>query len=253
MVGARGGPERLGNGAGELAACYFGKEFFGAIFSALFAWNPPPPPSTPFVPDRDGGSRAFWGGPSVSSLVQPGQGSWSSLRPGNRVLFFQGGLLDSLGPGFMRAPHENVPHLPPRTLQWRFFFPEKGPAMNGPGGDNKKNAGPERESSPSPGGEGLPSVPGGWVTIYAAPNRLAAIRIQGLMEALGFQVWVLEEALGLSSPFSNPLVPQSFPYLPDQDPSDSHLVVPALQAEAARAALETVLREIEKFEKERGH
>ncbi len=114
-----------------------------------------------------------------------------------------------------------------------------------------KEGGPAGEESSIPGGEGLPPVQGGWTVLYAAPDRVTAIRIQGLMEALGFQVYILEEALGLNSPLSHyPGFSHEPPVTGGIEFSDSHLVVPAAQAEEARKALEVVLRETRKFEEE---
>ncbi len=114
--------------------------------------------------------------------------------------------------------------------------------------EKEEARGEEEEKDSIPGGEGLPPVPGGWTPLYTAPDRLTAIRIQGLLEELGFRVFILEEALGLDSPLSVHGYPYGLPVIGGMDFSDSHLVVPAAEAERAKKALEVVLREIEKFE-----
>ena len=84
--------------------------------------------------------------------------------------------------------------------------------------------------------------------VYAAPNRLTAIRVQGLLEELGFTTYVLEEALGQAAPLSGyraiPVIGRGL--------TDSHLVAPALEAEAVERALEQVIREMDAFDRERG-
>ncbi len=98
----------------------------------------------------------------------------------------------------------------------------------------------------APGGEGLPEVPGGWKVVYAAPDRLAAIRIQGILEELGFTTYILEEAMGFVAPLA------SYSVLPEISPleSDSHLVAPAREADRVVEVLRRVLEEIAAFEGE---
>ena len=91
--------------------------------------------------------------------------------------------------------------------------------------------GAESLGGAGPVGEGLPPVPGGWTLLYVARDRLEGIRIQDLLEELGFQVLILEEALGLSSPMVHFISRKDRLRDPAWDVSDSHLVCPAGEAE----------------------
>ena len=117
--------------------------------------------------------------------------------------------------------------------------------------EEKDMGGAESLGGAGPVGEGLPPVPGGWTLLYVARDRLEGIRIQDLLEELGFQVLILEEALGLSSPMVHFISRKDRLRDPAWDVSDSHLVCPAGEAEKVKRALEIVLREIERFEEER--